>query len=195
MREYYTRACNFYHGKIAKNLILNKKALPLNSRKDIAFDQIEIFQRKKNKIVESKFCSITEIKSLDKKILPEIEKYTIEKFIPAISKGSSLSDSEKNDVAVIASRYSGLSAKDYLDHNLDVPTSYFWKKLLYEDGLTIGRLDSRYKGIDKTDAGIRYDHDPAMAAWNHSFTPAMNHYLKEELNRKQVLLNQLNKIL
>jgi len=114
-------------------------------------------------------------------ILPEIEKYTIEKFIPAISKGSSLSDSEKNDVAVIASRYSGLSAKDYLDHNLDVPTSYFWKKLLYEDGLTIGRLDSRYKGIDKTDAGIRYDHDPAMAAWNHSFTPAMNHYLKEEL--------------
>ena len=114
-------------------------------------------------------------------ILPEIEKYTIEKFIPAISKGSSLSDSEKNDVAVIASRYSGLSAKDYLDYNLDVPTSYFWKKLLYEDGLTIGRLDSRYKGIDKTDAGIRYDHDPAMAAWDHSFTPAMNHYLKEEL--------------
>ena len=114
-------------------------------------------------------------------ILPEIEKYTIEEFIPAIAKGSSLSDSEKNDVAVIASRYSGLSAKDYLDHNLDVPTSYFWKKLLYEDGLTIGRLDSRYKGIDKTDAGIRYDHDPAMAAWDHSFTPAMNHYLKEEL--------------
>tara|TARA_B100000959_G_scaffold67669_1_gene71720 strand:- start:375 stop:1841 length:1467 start_codon:yes stop_codon:yes gene_type:complete len=114
-------------------------------------------------------------------ILPEIEKYTIEKFIPAIAKGSSLSESEKNDVAVIASRYSGLSAKDYLDYNLDVPTSYFWKKLLYEDGLTIGRLDSRYKGIDKTDAGIRYDHDPAMAAWDHSFTPAMNHYLKEEL--------------
>jgi carboxypeptidase C (cathepsin A) len=114
-------------------------------------------------------------------ILPEIEKYTIEKFIPAIAKGSSLSESEKNDVAAIASRYSGLSAKDYLDHNLDVPTSYFWKKLLYEDGLTIGRLDSRYKGIDKTDAGIRYDHDPAMAAWDHSFTPAMNHYLKEEL--------------
>ena len=114
-------------------------------------------------------------------ILPEIEKYTIEKFIPAIAKGSSLSDSEKKDVAVIASRYSGLSVIDYLDYNLDVPTSYFWKKLLYEDGLTIGRLDSRYKGIDKTDAGIRYDHDPAMAAWDHAFTPAMNHYLKEEL--------------
>ena len=74
MREYYTRACNFYHGKIAKNLILNKKALPLNSRKDIAFDKIEIFQRTKNKIVASKFCSITEIKSIDRKILLEIER-------------------------------------------------------------------------------------------------------------------------
>ena len=73
MREYYTRACNFYHGKIAKNLILNKKALPLNSRKDIAFDQIEIFQRKKNKIVESKFCSITEIKNLDGQMLLEVD--------------------------------------------------------------------------------------------------------------------------
>ena len=73
MREYYTRACNFYRGKIAKNLILNKKALPLNSRQDIAFDQIEIFQRKKNKIVESKFCSITEIKNLDGQMLLEVD--------------------------------------------------------------------------------------------------------------------------
>ena len=74
MREYYTRACNFYYGETAKDLILNKKALPLNSRKDIAFDKIEIFQRTKNKIVASKFCSITEIKSIDRKILLEIER-------------------------------------------------------------------------------------------------------------------------
>jgi len=74
MRKYYTRACNFYYGKIARDLILNDKALPLNSRQNIAFDQIEIFQRKQNKIVESKFCSITEIKNLDKEILFEIEK-------------------------------------------------------------------------------------------------------------------------
>ena len=74
MRKYYTRVCNFYYGKKAKNLITNKKALSLNSRKDIAFDQIEIIQRKKNKITESKFYSITEIREPDnKKILFEIE--------------------------------------------------------------------------------------------------------------------------
>ena len=74
MRKYYTRACNFYYGNTAKDLILNKKALSLNSRKDIAFDQIEIFQRKKNHVVESKFYSISEIKKLNRKILYEVEK-------------------------------------------------------------------------------------------------------------------------
>ena len=49
MRKYYTRACNFYHGKAAKNLIQSKKALPLNGKKDIAFDKIEIFIRGKGK--------------------------------------------------------------------------------------------------------------------------------------------------
>jgi len=74
MRKYYTRACNFCYGETARNLILNNKALPLNSRQNIAFDQIEIFQRKQNQVVESKFCSIKEIKNLDKEILLEIEK-------------------------------------------------------------------------------------------------------------------------
>jgi len=74
MRKYYTRACNFYYGETAINLILNNKALPLNSRQNIAFNQIEIFQRKQSQIVESKFYSITEIKNLDKEILLEIEK-------------------------------------------------------------------------------------------------------------------------
>ena len=74
MRKYYTRACNFYYGETARNLILNKKALPLNSRPNIAFDQIEVFQRKQNQIAESKFYSIAEIKNLDKEILFEIEK-------------------------------------------------------------------------------------------------------------------------
>jgi len=43
MRKYYTRACNFYHGSEAKRLIQTKKALPLNGKKNIAFDNIEIF--------------------------------------------------------------------------------------------------------------------------------------------------------
>ena len=46
MRKYYTRACNFYYGNYAKNLIKNRKALALTGNLNIAFDQIEVFERK-----------------------------------------------------------------------------------------------------------------------------------------------------
>ena len=73
MRKYYTRACNFYHGATARNLIISKKALALNFRNDIAFDQIEVFQRKKNQITKSNYYSISEIKNLDDYMRPEVE--------------------------------------------------------------------------------------------------------------------------
>jgi len=74
MQKYYTRPCNFYYGSYARSLVKNRKAFSLAGNLNIAFDQIEIFQRKKNRTIESRFCSITEIKNLDKEILLEIEK-------------------------------------------------------------------------------------------------------------------------
>ena len=66
MRKYYTRPCNFYYGNYAKKLINKKKAFSLAGNLNIAFDKVEIFQRKKNKIVESNFYSIDEIKNLNR---------------------------------------------------------------------------------------------------------------------------------
>jgi len=64
MREYYTRACNFYYGDKAKDLIKQKAALPLCGNKNIAFNSIEILSRKKiNKII-----NIKNIKKLSNKI-------------------------------------------------------------------------------------------------------------------------------
>ena len=74
MRKYYTRPCNFYYGNYAKKLIEEKKALSLTGRSNIAFDQVEVFYRKKEQINESKLFSIKEIKQLDKEILQTIEK-------------------------------------------------------------------------------------------------------------------------
>ena len=66
MRECYTRPCNFYYGNYARRLIAKKKGLPLAGNPNIAFDQLEIFQRKKRKIIKSNSCSIFEINSLSK---------------------------------------------------------------------------------------------------------------------------------
>lgn len=115
-------------------------------------------------------------------ILPEVEDYAINTLMPALAKGGFISDTERNDVAEKMAYYSGLSKKSILQHNLDVPTSFFWKELLRDEtGKTIGRLDSRYLGIDKTEAGIRPDYSAELTSWLHSFTPAINHYIKKEL--------------
>lgn len=73
MRKYYTRPCNFYYGNYARKLVEKKKALSLAGNLNIAFDQIEIFQRKKKGIVQSNIYSITEIKALDKEIISTVK--------------------------------------------------------------------------------------------------------------------------
>ncbi|MDB9913693.1 carboxypeptidase [Flavobacteriaceae bacterium] len=116
-------------------------------------------------------------------ILPEAEEYAINTLMPALAKGGFISDEERNEVAEKMSYYSGLSKKAILQHNLEVPTSFFWKDLLRDKtGQTIGRLDSRYLGLDKMEAGTRPDYSPELTSWLHSFTPAINHYIKTELN-------------
>ena len=116
-------------------------------------------------------------------ILPEAEEYAINTLMPALAKGGFISDEERNEVAEKVSYYSGLSKKVILQHNLEVPTSFFWKDLLRDKtGQTIGRLDSRYLGLDKMEAGTRPDYSPELTSWLHSFTPAINHYIKTELN-------------
>ena len=116
-----------------------------------------------------------------KDILPEVENFTINKLIPALTKGGFISGSELNSVASEMSRYSGLSKKKILQNNLDVTTNFFWKELLRDQGITIGRLDSRYLGIDKKDVGVRPDYNSELRSWEHSFTPAINHYIQKEL--------------
>ena len=66
MRKYYTRPCNFYYGNYARRLIKEKKALILAGNTNIAFDQVEIFQRIKKGIVKSSLHSVAEIKVLSK---------------------------------------------------------------------------------------------------------------------------------
>jgi carboxypeptidase C (cathepsin A) len=55
---------------------------------------------------------------------------------------------------------------------------------LRDKGFTIGRLDSRYRGIDRQDAGSSPDYNAELAAWLHSFTPAIHIFLREELRYK-----------
>lgn len=116
--------------------------------------------------------------------LPAVEKYAVETLLPAIAKGNSISPMERTQVVVQFSRYSGLDTTIISGNNLDISPDVYWKELLKNEGYTIGRLDSRYKGIDRQSYGTSPDYNAELESWTHSFTPAMNIYLRNELNYK-----------
>ncbi|MFN8345697.1 MAG: carboxypeptidase [Spirosomataceae bacterium] len=116
--------------------------------------------------------------------LPEVEAFTINELLPAVSMGGFVDDTKKKSIAAKLARYTGVSEKVILQNNLNVPLQYFWKELLRDEGYTVGRLDSRYKGLDRKDAGDRPDFNAELTSWLHSFTPAINMYLRNELNYK-----------
>ena len=127
----------------------------------------------------------TDLQSKDlTEMLPEVENFTINELIPALSKGGFLEDSKRKEIASKMAHYSGVSEKVILQNNLDVPLDYFWKELLRDKGFTVGRLDSRYKGIDRKDAGDNPDFNSELTSWLHSFTPAINIYLRNNLGYK-----------
>ena len=76
MRNYYTRACNFYYGSKAQNLIKKKLALPLCGNKNLAFNHIEILSRHK----KTKLIHVKKINTLEKKL-----KYIIQKDLKKIT--------------------------------------------------------------------------------------------------------------
>ncbi|MBS1946208.1 MAG: carboxypeptidase [Bacteroidetes bacterium] len=117
-------------------------------------------------------------------MLPEVEDFTVNQLIPAIAKGGFIPESQRKEIAAKMSRYSGLSEKAIMQHNLDIEPGFFWKELLRDKGFTVGRLDSRYKGIDRQDGGDEPDYNAELTSWLHSFTPAINIYLREDIGYK-----------
>ena len=117
-------------------------------------------------------------------VLPEVENFTINELIPGLAQGGFIDQQKRQQLAARMARYAGISEKVILEHNLNVPVPFFWKELMRDKGYNIGRLDSRYLGIDREDAGDKPDYSAENTSWQHTFTPAINLYLREELNYK-----------
>ena len=117
-------------------------------------------------------------------IIPEVEKFTVEEYIPALAWGGSLPEARRKDIATKVARYSGISQQEVLRHNLIIPTRYYWKELLRDRDLHIGRLDSRYTGRDIQTSGESPDYSAEFSTWNRAFTTAYNYYVRNQLNYK-----------
>ncbi len=113
--------------------------------------------------------------------LDEVEAFAMGDYLMALVQGDRLEDSERSEMARRVARYTGLTAEYVMSTNLRIDSRRFWKELLRDQRLTVGRLDSRYLGIDVDAAAENPEYDPAMADWNGPFSDAVNRYLREEL--------------
>ncbi|WP_310496305.1 S10 family serine carboxypeptidase-like protein [Sandarakinorhabdus sp.] len=105
-------------------------------------------------------------------------------YVTALMKGNSLGAEERAAVRAQLARFTGLS-EAFLDRaNLRVSPDRFYKELLRDRGLTVGRLDARYTGSDYDNAGEGADNDPSFYGIDASYPAAMNAYARGELGYK-----------
>jgi len=114
--------------------------------------------------------------------LDQVEAFVREEYADALFRGSELSEAARTDVAGKLARFTGLSEDYVLRANLRVSAHRFFKELLRHEGKTVGRLDSRFKGTDRDSAGEYFEYDPMMNEIMGTYTAALNHYLRAELN-------------
>lgn len=113
--------------------------------------------------------------------LDMVEKFVNEEYTEALFRGAKLDAGKRADIVTKLARFTGLS-EDYVERaNLRIGAFRFFKQLLRHEGKTIGRLDSRFKGIDRDSAGENFEYDPMMAEIMGTYTAAFNHYLRADL--------------
>ena len=85
----------------------------------------------------------------------EVEQWTSTGYAEALAKGDRLSPEERSAVIDRLSRYTGLS-KTFIDQaNLRIDEPHFTKELLRDQKLVVGRLDSRFTGIDLSEKPLK----------------------------------------
>lgn len=114
--------------------------------------------------------------------LDEVEQWATTDYTVALMQGDNLSESRRQDVIDRLNQYTGLSKGFIDDANLRVVDRHFYKELRRDEGLVVGRLDSRFTSRDRVDVGATPEFDPSYSAILGPYTAALNHYVRTELD-------------
>jgi carboxypeptidase C (cathepsin A) len=114
-------------------------------------------------------------------VLAQVEAFVMGAYALALLQGTALPAEQRAAIAGKLARFTGLS-QDYVERcNLRIGIFRFVKELLREQRRTVGRLDSRYTGIDRDAAGERFEFDPSYAAIQGAYTACFNDYVRGDL--------------
>nr|WP_245612269.1 peptidase S10 [Sphingomonas changbaiensis] len=114
----------------------------------------------------------------------EAKAFASGEYATALMKGQALTGPERDAIRAKLARYTGLSEQYVERTDLRVSPGRFWKELLRDRGLVVGRLDSRYTGKDRDNAGEGFDNDPSFYGIDGGYTAAINTYVRGDLGFK-----------
>lgn len=123
--------------------------------------------------------------------LQEVRAFVLNEYALALFKGAALTPEERTSIAAKLSRYTGLSPEYIERTNLRIEIFRFTKELLRHERRTVGRLDSRFKGIDIDAAGEQFEYDPSMATITGPYTATFYDYVRGELKFESDLLYEI----
>ncbi|HWY94146.1 MAG TPA: hypothetical protein VNX69_03090 [Steroidobacteraceae bacterium] len=121
-----------------------------------------------------------EHKSLEA-LIAEVEQFAMGDYARALAAGSDLSAAERAAIADKLHQYTGLPVEYILKADLRIDGGEFRQNLRGEDGMTTGRLDSRFSGPDIDPLSQRADYDPQAAALSSAYVSAFNEYVRKDL--------------
>ena len=113
--------------------------------------------------------------------LDEVRAFTEKEYAPALFRGDQLAEAERTAMAGKLSAYSGLSPAYWLKADLRVKAGEFFAELLRDEGETVGRLDSRYTGINQDLLSQNSDYDPQSEAISPAYTAGFLDYFHNDL--------------
>jgi carboxypeptidase C (cathepsin A) len=114
--------------------------------------------------------------------LEKVEHWVETEYVRILAKGDRLSAEERETAIAHLAHFTGLQTEFIDQCDLRITQQRFCKELLRSDRRTVGRLDSRFKGLDALGVTSEPDFDPSMAAIRPPYTAAFNHYIRAELN-------------
>jgi carboxypeptidase C (cathepsin A) len=114
-------------------------------------------------------------------VLAEVTAWAESEYTVALAQGDRLPEAERKAVIDRLAHYTGLEPRYVDGTGLRIQIHRFCKELLREEKRTVGRLDSRFKGMDALAVTEMPDFDPSMAAITPPYTAMFNDYVRGTL--------------
>lgn len=114
-------------------------------------------------------------------VLAEVEAWAEGEYASALMKGNRLTKKEQTAITKKLARYTGIKAQYIEDTNLRIHIMRFCKELLRDERRTVGRLDSRFKGMDAVAVTEFPEFDPSLHAIFPPYNAMLNQYVRTEL--------------